>query len=218
MGIATAQLKNLPDTEQSFSEMLDRHKRNIAYVGVALLVIGAGYWFNTRSKALKEENADRAYRSAMQSVMAGNIPLAQADLKGMIVRYSGTTAGTEGAMQLAKLDYDQGQYAQGVEALKPAMDGPDYMLYDVHYLMAAGYEGMGRNADAAKEYEAAVQAARFDIDRDQAKAGAAREYEAAGNRAAALKLWTELSNDPKSPVAAEAKVRLGALEASVTKG
>jgi tetratricopeptide (TPR) repeat protein len=217
MGIATAQLKNLPDTEQSFSEMLDRHKRNIAYVGIALFVTGAGYWFYTRSKALKEENAETAYRSAMQSVIAGNVPLAQADLKKMIVRYSGTTGGAEGAMQLAKLDYGQGQYSQGIDALKSAVNSPSYMRHDVHGLMAAGYEGMGRDADAAKEYEAAAEVSRFDTDRDRAKANAAREYEAAGNRGAAIKLWTELAEDPKSPVTAEAKVRLGGLEASITK-
>jgi predicted negative regulator of RcsB-dependent stress response len=213
MGITTTPLKSLPDSEQSFSDMLDRHKRNIAYVGIGLAVIGVGYWFSARSAALKEQHAETAYRAAMQSVFAGNIPLAQSDLKSMSMRYSGTPAGVGGALELAKLYYNQGKYTQGVDALKGATNGPDYMRYDVHLLIAAGYEGMGRNANAAQEYEAAAGVARFDSDRDRAKANAARAYAAAGNKAMAIKIWTELANDPKSSILNEAKVRLGELTA-----
>jgi tetratricopeptide (TPR) repeat protein len=214
MGIATANLKSLPDTDQSFSDLLDRHRRNIAYVGIGIAVIGAGYWFSVRSKALKDQHAEIAYRAAMQSVLAGNLPLAQADLRNVSMRYSGTPAGVEGSMQLAKLDYDQGKYSQGIDILKAAVQGPDYMRYDLHCLTAAGYEGMNRNANAAQEYEAAAGVARFDSDRDRAKANAALDYAAAGNKAAAIKIWSDLAKDPKSQVSGEAKVRLGELEAS----
>lgn len=217
MGIATSNLKSLPSTEQSFSEMLDRHRRNIAYVGIGIAVIGAGYWFSVRSKALKDQHAETAYRAAMQSVMAGNLPLAQTDLKNVSARYNGTPAGVEGALQLAKLYYSQGKYAQGIDVLKVAANGPDYMRYDVHFLSAAGYEGLGRNANAAQEYEVAAGVARFDSDRDRAKANAARTYAEAGNRDAAVKLWTELSKDPKSPISGEAEVRLGELEAHAAR-
>ena len=213
MGIATSNLKSLPDTEQAFSEMLDRHKRHIAYVGIGIAVIGAGFWFSIRSKAIKEQHAETAFQAAMQSVLSGNVPLAQNDLKNVSIRYSGTTAGTEGAMELAKLDYNQGKYPQGLDALKGAVNGPKDMRFDVHMLMAAGYEGLSQSANAAKEYESAASAARFDSDRDRAKANAALEYAAAGNKKAAIDIWTALSDDPKSEVSGEAKVRLGELEA-----
>ncbi len=215
MGIATAPLKSLPDQEQAFSDLLDRHKRHIAYVGLVIGAIGAGTWFYARSKALKEQHAATAYQGALQSVMAGNVPLAQSDLKKLIVRYGGTAGGVEGAMQLAKISYDQGRYQEGIDALKTAVDGPNYLEYDVHLLLAAGYEGLNRNSEAAKEYEDAAQAARFEADKDRAKANAARAYQVAGNRNAAISIWTDLSKaTPESPVADEAKVRLGELEAS----
>ena len=217
MGIATASLKSLPDNEQSFSMMLDRHKRHIGYVGLGILAAGAGTWFYLRSKALKEQHAETAFRSAMQSVLAGNVPLAQSDLRKMSVRYSGTAAGAEGAMELAKLNYSQGSYQQGIDALKPALDGPDFMRYDVHLLMAAGYEGLNKSAPAAQEYEAAAKGAKFATDRDRAEANAAQNYAAAGNKNAAIKIWTELLNDPKSDMADEAKVRLGELEAQPSR-
>jgi tetratricopeptide (TPR) repeat protein len=214
MGTVIANLKSLPDTEQSFTEILDRHRRHIAYVGIGLAVIGAGYWFSVRSKTLKDQHAETAYRDAMQSVLAGNLPLAQSDLRNVSTRYAGTPAGVEGAMQLAKLYYSQGKYSPGIDILKAAANGPDYMRYDVHLLSAAGYEGMGRSANAAQEYEVAAAMARFDSDRDRANANAARVYAASGNRDAAIKLWTELSRNSKSPVSMEAKVRLGELEAN----
>jgi tetratricopeptide (TPR) repeat protein len=217
MGIATSNLKSLPITEQSFSDILDRHRRNIAYVGIGIAVVGVGYWFSVRSAALKDQHAETAYRAAMQSVLAGNVPLAQSDLKNVSARYAGTPSGVEGALQLAKLYYSQGKYAQGIDVLKGAANGPDYMRYDVHFLSAAGYEGMGRSANAAQEYETAAGVARFDSDRDRAKANAARSYAESGNKDAAIKIWTELSKDPKSPVSGEAKVRLGALEAHTAR-
>ena len=62
MGIATKPLSTLPDTEQSFSEMLDRHKRNIGLAILGVGVVAAGGWFYVRSAALKEQRADEAYR------------------------------------------------------------------------------------------------------------------------------------------------------------
>jgi len=188
----------------------------LSYVGVGVVVLAGGTWFYMRSKALKEQHANTAYRAALQSIYSGNAPLAQSDLKKLTVRYAGTVAGTEGAMALAKLNYSEGKYKEGVEALKSAQPAHD-MAYDVHTLIAAGYEDLDQFANAAKEYEAAAGAARFDADRDVARANAARAYQAAGQREPAIKIWQDLIKNPNSPAATEGHVRLGELTAAPMK-
>jgi predicted negative regulator of RcsB-dependent stress response len=203
-------------SNNSFTEVFERHKRNLGYVGIGLLVAIGGGWYVVRSNTIKEERATKAYQEALQVAMQGNAALAQADLKKMSVRYKGTTAGTQGAMELAKLLYDDGKFEEGIEALKAAKPTDD-TKYDVQMLMAAGYEGMGKHDEAAKAYEDALKLARFDSDRDLAKASAARAYTNAGNLEAAVKLWTEIANNPDSPIQAEAKLRLGELTAKIMK-
>jgi len=216
MGIATKPLSALPDTEQSFSEMLDRHKRNIGVVVLAALVGVGGYWFYAQAKAKKEVNATAAFHRAMQSVAAGNAALATSDLRTVAQRYDGTLSGTEAVIELAQLQYNDGKYQDGINVLKKANPVPD-LAYDVKSLIGAGYEGLNQGAQAAKSYEDAAQAARFPADRDMARSNAARAYLSAGNNAEASKIWSELANDPKSVLAPEARVRLGEAEAKPVK-
>ena len=49
MGIAQKPLNTISDSEQSFVEMLDQHRRPITYMGVALIVIAGGTWLYLRS-------------------------------------------------------------------------------------------------------------------------------------------------------------------------
>ncbi|MGI8510799.1 MAG: tetratricopeptide repeat protein [Gemmatimonadaceae bacterium] len=203
--------------EQRFSALFDQHKRNLAYVGVAILVIGAGAWFYVRSNALKEQHAELAYETALQSVSSGNLPLAQSDLKKVTVRYSGTNGAAQSAMALAKLYYEQGKYQAGIDALKEPASHDGDLEYGAKLLLAAGYQGLGNAQQAATVYEAAAGLARFDADRAGAMAMAARAYQQANNKAAAVKIWNDLLKDTKSGFDAEAQIRLGELQAQTTK-
>jgi predicted negative regulator of RcsB-dependent stress response len=216
MGTTFIPQKSGRNTEQSFNEFFDRYRRHLGYALIVVILLGGGVWYYLKAQTLKETHAEQAFQTAMQSAAAGNLPLAQSDLRKMSVRYNGTIAGTEGAMALAKISYDAGKYQEGIDALKAA-DAPDDMKYDLHRLAAVGYQDFGKPLDAAKEYEAAAKAARFDADRDLARADAASAYQAAGKRDEALKIWTDLAKDTKSPAAAEARVRLGELEATPAK-
>ncbi len=211
----TATPHSLPPSN-AFSEVFDRHKRNLGYVGIGLLVAVGGAWYYARSSTLKEERATKAYQDAVMVAMQGNSALAQSDLKKMSVRYKGTIGGTEGSMALAKLLYDDGKFQEGIDALKAA-SAPDDTKYDVKMLEAAGYEGLNKNEDAAKSYEEASKLARFKADGDMAKASAARAYVNAGKREEASKIWTEIANNPDSPIQMEAKLRLGELTAKIIK-
>jgi predicted negative regulator of RcsB-dependent stress response len=203
--------------EQRYADLFDRHKKHLGWVGIVVLLIGGGVWFYLRSESIKSQRAEAAFEAAIQSVSSGNLPLAQSDLKKAATRYAGTDGGTESAMALAKIYYEQSKYQDGIAALKgPAADKGD-LQYDARLLIASGYEGLDKWVDAAKEYESAAEVARFDADKNSARAMAARAYQAGDDKAAASKIWTDLMADPNGTFATEAKIRLGELEATPAK-
>jgi predicted negative regulator of RcsB-dependent stress response len=203
--------------EERYAELFDRYKQHLAWFGVFIILVGVGVWFYLRSESIKSQRADAAYEAALQSVSSGNLPLAQSDLKKAAVRYAGTNGGTESSMALAKIYYQQDKYQDGISALTTAAADKGDLQYEARLLMAAGYEGLAKWPQAAKEYEDAAAIARFDADRNSAHAMAARAYQSGGDKAAATKIWTELASDPKSTFATEAKIRLGELEAAPIK-
>lgn len=203
--------------EQRFSEFWDRYRQHLAWVGVVIIVAMAAVWFYARSKSLKQEHAEAAFEAAIVGVASGNIPLAQADLKKVVARYQGTNGGAEAAMTLAKIDYQQGNYQAGVDALKGTVTTRGDMQYEALVLQGTGYEAMNRWGDAARSYLSAADAARFDEEKAQARAMAARAYQAGGDKSSAIKIWETLKADPKAGFATEADVRLGELQAEPMK-
>ena len=205
------------EAELKYAELFERHKQHLGWLGVVVILIGAGVWFYLRSESIKSQRAEAAFEAAVQSVSSGNIPLAESDLKKAAVRYAGTDGGTESSMALAKIYYQQNKFQQGIDALKaPAADKGD-MQYEAMLLLAAGSEGLNKWPDAAREYEAAAGVARFDADKQSALAMAARAYQAGGDKASATKIWTDLLADPKSTFATEAQIRLGELQTAPAK-
>lgn len=203
--------------EQRFSEFWDRHRQHLAWVGLVIIVALAAAWFYMRSQSLKQEHAETAFEQAIVSVQSGNIPLAESDLKKVITRYGGTNGGAEAAMTLAKLYYQQGKFQAGIDALKTAISTKGDMQYEALVLEGAGYEGMSKWADAARSYQSAADAARFDEGKQQAQAMAARALQAGGDKAGAVRIWEALIKDPKSGFQAEGNVRLGELQAEPLK-
>ncbi len=203
--------------EERFAVLFDKHKQHLAWVGVAIIVAGAGGWFYLRSESIKSQRAEAAYEAAVQSVSSGNIPLAQSDLKKAATRYAGTNGGTESSMALAKIYYQQGKFQDGISALADPAARKGDLQYESRLLVASGYEGLNKWPEAAKEYQAAADVARFDADKAGALAMAARAFQAGGNKAEAVKIWNGLLVDPTTGFATEAKIRLGELEATPIK-
>ncbi|MEO7218074.1 MAG: tetratricopeptide repeat protein [Gemmatimonadaceae bacterium] len=203
--------------EARFEALFERHKRHLGWFAVVLILIGGGTWFYLRSESIKSQRAEAAFEAAMQSVSSGNLPLAQSDLKAAATRYAGTNGGTESSMALAKILYQQDKFQEGIAELKDPAGSKGDMQYEAMLLTAAGYEGLTKWSEAAKEYEAAAEAARFPADKANAQAMAARSYQQAGDKAAAEKIWQALLADAKSGFASEAKIRLGELQAVPAK-
>jgi predicted negative regulator of RcsB-dependent stress response len=205
------------ERSESMMEWFNLHSREVIWGGIAVVVLAGGGWFYNRSRELKAERAEKAYYAAQRSVTAGNLPLAESDLKKMITRYDGTQAATQARLQLAQILYDQGKYEDGVAELKKAADkvgSSEDFGSSVHLLMATGLDQMNKHAEAAAEYEKAAKVARFDADRQRYMSLAASAYLSGGNKAKAKEIWTDLGKDSKGAVAGEARVRLGEMEAT----
>ncbi|MEO7501935.1 MAG: tetratricopeptide repeat protein [Gemmatimonadaceae bacterium] len=193
------------------SDWFDVNSKLVTGAVIAIAVVVGGWWFYTRSQHLKAERAERALYSAQQS-MAGNMPLAESDLRKLITRYDGTPAAKQAVLTLAQLEYDQGKHQQGITILKNAMaklESSEEFGASGHIMMAAGYEQLRKFVEAAGEYEAAAKRARFDEDRQRYESLAANAYLLGGRKDDAKRIWTVLAADSKGTVAGEARVRLG---------
>jgi predicted negative regulator of RcsB-dependent stress response len=198
--------------EESLSEWLMLHKREVSWAIIALAIAVLGYWYYQRSQALKAQRAESAYFQARQSAAAGNLPLAVSDLQKVATRYEGTSAGAQASMTLAQALYQQKKFKEGVAALKKAeAKAPSDFRPSIHVLEAGGYEELKDFVAAAEQYKLAAKETRFPADKAQYQGDAARDYMAAGKAAEAKAIWTELAKDETGPMAAEAKVRLGEL-------
>lgn len=203
-------------------DILDWIRANSRWVGIGaavVVVVGGGLWVYTQSKLKKEQNAAQALFMAKQSIQAGNLVLAQSDLSKLVNRYQGTSAGAEGAMILATIDYDQAKYQEGIAVLEGAAKGaPKPMEVQLQSLIGDGYLSLKNAPSAAQAYEKAAGLSTGVLEKATQRAHAARAYMVGGDTAKAREIWAELAADEKSPsVAAEAKVRLGELTAKPAK-
>jgi predicted negative regulator of RcsB-dependent stress response len=204
--------------EESITEWLMLHRREVTWAVVALAAIIGSFWFYERSQSLKEQRAESAYFQARQSAAAGNLPLAVSDLQKVVTRYEGTSAGTQAALTLAQAQYDQKKFKEGLAVLKNAEGkAPADFRASIHVLEAAGYEELKDFVAAADQYKLGADVTRFPVDKAEYQASAARDYLAAGKTAEAKAIWSALAKDETGPVAAEARVRLGELEARPVK-
>jgi len=204
--------------EESLTDWLMLHKREVTWAVVALAIIVGGVWFYERSQSIKAQRAEAAYFQARQSAAAGNLPLAVSDLQKVANRYEGTSAGTQAALTLAQMLYDQKKFKDGLAVLKKAeAKASGDFRPSIHVLEAAGYEEQKDLTTAAEQYKLAAEATRFPADKAEYQASAARDYMTASKADQARAIWTALAKDDTGPVSAEARVRLGELDARPVK-
>lgn len=215
----TAKARFRADDESTIDSLMGwfhLNSRQALMILAGLAIVIAGWWFYSRSQALKSQKAERAYFEALQVAGSGNIPLAMSDLKKMAVRYEGTRAAIQGTIALTQLLFEQGKYAEGMTELNKIDEGDArkaFMGSALHRLRAAGLEQQGQFDAAAAEYGKAAEVATFPADKSLYKGDQARALTTAGKRTEAKAIWTELAADEQSAVASEARVRLGELSA-----
>ena len=205
------------DRTESITEWLHVNSK---LVGIAIGVIAAvalGGWLYTRAQAGKELRAEQTLRRAEQSVAAGNAPLAQTDLEKLASGYRGTSGASQGAMLLAQLHMEKGEYQKAIDVLQNSQAGQKEFEAPVEAMIANAYSQLNKPAEAAAHYRKAADVTRFEGERDSFLADAARHLSAAHDTAAARQIWQDLANNPKSEMAPEAHLRLGELIAAPAK-
>ena len=203
------------EDEYTIMEWIQLRKRELLIATGLLLAIAFGLWFWIRSKEIQTTRAEQSLMAAEQSLQQGNVPLAQADLQRLITRYEGTSAAVRASILLAQVHYDQRQFQQGITALERIAGSRRARAAapSIQNLIADGYMELGQFSQAAQHYRQAAELTRFESDRATYLSQAARAHAAGGDTAAAIRIWTELAADPQGPTAAEARVRLGELQA-----
>jgi len=206
----------MQDRGETMFDSLRGYGRPAFYALLGAALIAGGVVVYNRSKATNAARADQALSEVQRSLGSGNASLAAADLRKLVTRYEGTPSAVQGTMLLAQMLYDQGKPNEGLKLLRDLQGDRAARDYGaaIASLVAAGLEQQGKPAEAAREYERAAAEARFELERANYRADAARAFMVAGNKEAARKIWSELSADPAGPVAAEARVRLGELTAT----
>jgi tetratricopeptide (TPR) repeat protein len=205
--------------EETFFEWVDLHRREVI-IGVAAIVVIIGGGMLYRSAiAAQAIQAEQALVQPQQALAAGNLPLAQIDLKRAITRYAGTGAAAQASLLLAQSYYVQGKYEDGLAALKTASTSGAARPFaaDMQELMAEGYGEQGKYHEAAIAFLAAADKTNFPKEKARYQAGAARAYANAHDTKAAIAIWTQLAADPKGGQAGDAKLQLGELTAQVAK-
>ncbi|MEJ7808915.1 MAG: tetratricopeptide repeat protein [Gemmatimonadaceae bacterium] len=205
-------------TETVFSWIRD-HTRAIGMAAAAIVVLAAGSWLYLRTRANQETRATDSLGRAAQSIEAGNPALAQSDLERLVRRYPDTYAGRQAVLLLSEVLFSAGKYQQGITELEraAAVSDDQGVAATAEAQIGAGYEEMKKYGEAATHYEKAATKARFQTDKLLFRASAARAHTNAGNKDAAIKIWSELAADETSPVAGEARIRLGELKARVAR-
>jgi predicted negative regulator of RcsB-dependent stress response len=193
-------------------------------VGAAVVVVAvAGAWYYQTAKTRKLENADKQLLLAKQSLQPGNpnIQLAESDLAKVADRYAGTPAGAEAGMLLAQLKLEKGDnqgavtYLQGLAG--KLSSGPNAAA--VRSLLGDAFAQLDKPADAAAEYERAAGLTEMPNEKAYLLSKAGHAYMAAGKNPEARRIWEALAASQDSPgLAAEARVRLGELVASPSRG
>lgn len=206
------------DTD-SMIDTLKAKSREITIGAIVVVAAAGGIWLWRESEQKKSERADAALNAASNAFYSGNLALAETDLKKVVERYAGTTAGTEASMMLAQTLYATQKYDDGIKVLVAARSTGSGTPFGaaIEGLIATGNLDAKKYDEAIKHYLAAADKAQFPADKDMFRADAARAMMVAGKKDDAKKIWAELASKLDSPNLGEAKIRLGELEATPAK-
>ncbi len=205
-----------PSREETIIEWFQRNGRTVGIAAIVVAVAAGAYWYYNRSIELKNQAAERALNTALQSVSAGNQALAENDLNKVAENYGDTQSGIEAGLLLAQIDFNSGKMDSGLEVLRKltTASAASLDMASIYSLMGDGEMQANKAAAAAASYQKAAQAARSDANKAFQQSKAARAFLVAADTASAKTLWQSLVDNPKAQgVAAEARVRLGEIEA-----
>ena len=206
--IPTADLSD--DPIENVSSWVQTNQKPLLY-GIVAITVAAGAIFLYRSnESSTREKASRALYEAQGPMAEGKLADAATALDKVATRYSGTSSGNQASILLAQVLFDQKKYDAGLAALTKAQSSASAdFAASIEGTMAAGYESLGKFAEAADHYGKAAGLAKFPVEKGQYQSSQARAYMSAGKPSDAGKIWLQLSKGDNLSFSQEAQVRLG---------
>lgn len=163
----------------------------IGIVALAVLIAGGLYYINMQ-RSIESEALNR-FNQLQGTIASGNTQLALRDLETFVGRFGGTEPGQQARLIMADILLSEDRAPEAVEALDDLdadLDEPRGVA--AARLKAAAYEATG-NADQAVEiYRQIAGEARFDFERRDALADAARVRLQNGEADEAADLYAEV--------------------------
>ena len=197
-------------------EWMESHARELALAALVIVAIALGVWLYLSFQRSNRAKAEGLLQQAEITLSTQRLPEAQAQLERLVQSYEGTPAAGQGLLRLAQVLYEQGKFQEGVTRLEGAFgeydEGP--FAVSVRQLAAAGYEQLGKPAEAAARYAEAADASTLTNERDGLYAKAARAWADAGRKDEAVRIWQTMVDVPGNTFANEARVRIGELTAA----
>lgn len=200
----------------SIKDLIITRKREFAIGGIIVVAVAGGLLLWRLSVNQKNANAANALTLATNALYSGNRTLAETELQAVADRYRDTASGVEAAMVLAQTEFEEARWDDGLKVLEGIKRSSVIANFaaPVDGLMAGAYADLKKYDEAVKRYQTASGEAGYQAAKDLYMADAARILEVAGKNDEARKIWEELASRPDSPSVAEAKVRIGELEAA----
>lgn len=202
---------------ESFVDWFHVNSRLVSIGAILVVGIAFGVWFVQRQALNESASADKQLLTAKQSLNSGNAPLAEADLKKVVDKYSSRPSGIEAGLLLAQLKLDRSDYAGAVTELRglSAKVATGTGASAIRGLLGDAIAQSGKPAEAAVEYEKAGNLSAGPVEKDFWLSKAARAYTEGGKSADGRKLYEVLSSQQNNEaIATEARVRLGELSTS----
>jgi predicted negative regulator of RcsB-dependent stress response len=189
------------------------HVREILIAVLVVVIIVGGLFLYRSAAATQAAQAEQSLLGPEEALEAGNVPLAQSDLRTIVKRYANTAAAAEAALLLANSYYIQHKFAEGVTALQQASTkgAAKPFASAIERLIAEGYVQEGKPKDAAADFMLAATMTPYPTEQARLRASAARAYAAAGDTATAVGVWKQLANQTKTGEAPEAQLMIGEL-------
>lgn len=200
----------------SLKDLIVARKREFSIGAIVVLAVAGGAVLWRLSANQKNARAQAALVDASYTVFAGNPVLGETQLQAAVDRYRDTRPGIEAAIVLAQTEFGQARWDDGIKVLEGIEQSSEIESFkpSIEGLMGGAYADLKKFDDAAKHYRNAADAAKYQPIKDLYLADVARVLEKAGKNDDAKKVWGDILSRPDSPMLAEAKVRLGELEAA----
>lgn len=153
-----------------------RQNSRLLSVVLVIIAVGAviGVWYVSQQRQLEAEAAARLTQ-VQQSVASGNAQLAIRDLEAYLGQFGGTRTAHQARLVLASIYIDQDRIPDALEALGDLPEDLDEPFgLPAARLQAAAHEEAGNDDEAASTYLRIADRARFEYERREALADAAR--------------------------------------------